>query len=383
MKRLLVLTLLVLVPAPSAALAHGCPLPCNGQTASLEESRLLFVQPSGPGGPVDVYDTATQGPAFSLPPGRASADGLGYYTAVARGRTTRLVHYYAPTGERIESWSLPGRWRLEGVSPTGRWLVLVRRSPLLTSVWVFDAGRGRPAHLLRLHGKFEVETISRDGKRLFLIEHLADRRYNVRQYDLSRERLIANPLRAAGVKIMAGYAWSGIGSPDGKWLLTLYLSTARNTAFVHSLDLERSRPACIELPSARGGFDLLKRYSLTLAPGGDTLFAANPALGVVAELDLAGSRVTRTTRFAASSAGSSDRAATLSTISRNGRTLYYSSGRDLWAYDAAYSRVRGPYRTHGRVVGVGYGGGDRQVFAVRKDGQMLAFDAATGRRVRS
>jgi hypothetical protein len=382
MKRLLLFVLLALVPTPSAALADGCPLPCSGQTASPEGSNLLFVQPSGPGGPLVVWDTASRAPAFSLPPGRASADGLGYYTAAVRGRATRVVHYYAPTAERMESWSVPGRWRLEGVSPTGRWLALVRRNGRLTSARIFDAGRGRLAHVLRLRGEFEIEAISRDGKRLFLIEHLEGRRYNVRQYDLSRERLVVHPLRAAGVKIMAGYAWSGVGSPDGKWLLTLYLSTARNTAFVHSLDLERSRPACIELPSGGGRFELLKRYSLTLAPNGERLYAANAALGVVAELDLTASRVKRTTRFTASAGGSADRVATLSTISRNGRTLYYSSGRDLWAYDAAYSRVRGPYRTHGRVIGVGYGAGDRELLVVRRDGQMLAFNAATGKRLR-
>ena len=73
--------------------------------------------------------------------------------------------------------------------------------------------------------------------------------------------------------------------------------------------------------------------------------------------------------------------ATLSTISRNGRTMYFSAGRDLWAYDAAYGVVRGPYETGGKVVGVGYGAGDERVFAVRKDGHMVAFRAANGERV--
>jgi hypothetical protein len=382
MKRLVLLAILAFVPSPAAALADGCPLPCSGQSSSPAGSKLLFVQPEGPGGPLVVYDTETGADQFALPPGRASADGLGYFTARVRPRGTRLTHYFAPTGERIETWFLPARWRLGGVSPTGRWLALFRRRAAITTIAVFDAGRGRTAHVLRLSGKFEVETVSRDGKRLFLIEHLPDRRYNVREYDLTRERLVADPLRAEGVKIMAGYAWSGIGSPDGKWLLTLYLSTARNTAFVHSLDLEHSRPACIALPSGRGAFDRLKRYSLTLAPRGVTLYAANPALGVVSELDLEANRVRRTRRFAPSQAGDDRRTAMLSTISRNGRTLYFSSGHDLWAYDTAFGLVRGPYRTGGEILGVGYGSGDRQLFAVRKDGAMLRYRAATGERLR-
>jgi len=235
---------------------------------------------------------------------------------------------------------------------------------------------------MQLRGAFEVETVSRDGKRLFFIQHLADKRYNVRQYDLSHERLVARPLRAAGVRIMAGYAWSGVASPDGRWLLTLYLSIQRKSAFVHSLNLRRSHPACVNLPSGRGSFAELKNYSLALSPDSRVLFAANPTLGVVAEVDLVGSRVFRVTRFGRSpSRTTAPRAATLSTISRNSRTLYFSAGRDLWAFDAAYGRVRGPYATGGEIVGVGYGANDRRLFAVRTDGRMLAFDAATGQRM--
>lgn len=382
MRRLLPLVLIALIPAPSTALADGCPLPCSGQSSSPAGSKLLFVQPAGPGGPLVVYDTRTRAPRFALPPGMASADGQGYFSARVTHRGTRLNQYYAPNGELMNAWLQPGRWTLGGVSPTGRWVALTRRRPATTTVRIFDVGRGRLAHVMQLKGAFEVETVSRDGKRLFLIQHLADKRYNVRQYDLSHERLVARPLRAAGVKIMAGYAWSGVASPDGRWLLTLYLSTQRKSAFVHSLNLRRSRPACVNLPSGRGSFAELKNYSLSLSPDSRVLFAANPTLGVVAEVDLAGSRVFRVTRFGRSPARTTaPRAATLSTISRNSRTLYFSAGHDLWAFDAAYGRVRGPYATGGEIVAVGYGANDRRLFAVRTDGRMLAFNAATGRRI--
>jgi hypothetical protein len=310
----------------------------------------------------------------------ASSNGQTYYSASSTRSTTFLKRFVVGTAFLENSWALSKRWQLQGVSPTGRWVALARREAGSTKLLVFDGLRGRRAHVMRLRGSFEVETISRDGKRMFLIEHLAGRAYNVRQYDLSRERLVANPLRAEGVKIMAGYAWSGVASPDGRWLMTLYLSTPDSLAFVHSLDLERSRPACIALPST-GGMDRLKRYSLTLAPDGKTLYAANPAVGAVARVDLKTSSVKRVTRFERSAPVAGTRAATLSTISRNGRTVYFSAGRDLWAYDAAYDVVRGPYATGGKIIGVGYGGDDRQVFAVREDGRMVAFRAATGKRL--
>ena len=46
-----------------------------------------------------------------------------------------------------------------------------------------------------------METVSRDGKRLFLIEHLPGTgapRYLVRLFDLSRDRLATKPLRGTG-----------------------------------------------------------------------------------------------------------------------------------------------------------------------------------------
>jgi hypothetical protein len=385
MRRLLPLVLLVLIPAPSAAHADGCPLPCSGQSSSPYGSKLLYVQPTGARGPLVVYDTKTRKVAFRLPAGIASADGQGYFAAYRDSRSggTMVNQYYAPDGELINTWLKPGRWTLEGVSPNGRLFALTRRSAGTTTVRIFDVGRyGKLAHVMKLDGNFEVETISGDGTKLFLIQHLEGKRYSVRQYDLSHERLVARPLRAAGVRLMAGYAWSGVASPDGHWLLTLYLSTARNTAFVHSLNLRKSFPACVNLPSGGGQFSKLKNYSLTLSPDSRVLFAANPTLGVLAEVDLLDSKVFRVTRFHRSLVKTNaPRAATLSTVSRNSRTVYFSAGRDLWAFDAAYGRVRGPYATGGEIVGVGYGASDRRIFAVRGDGRMLAFNAATGARM--
>jgi hypothetical protein len=61
--------------------------------------------------------------------------------------------------------------------------------------------------------------------------------------------------------------------------------------------------------------------------------------------------------------------------------LYFSGGRSLWAYDAAFGVVRGPYATGGRLSGYGFGLGDRRIHALRTDGRLLSFDAATGRRI--
>jgi hypothetical protein len=387
MRRLVLLAVLLLVPAGHAATGptNGCPVPCSGQVSSPADDRLLFVQPAGVPGPVAAYDTTTGKLRFLLPAGITAADGRLHFAAHA-GRVGTVVSRHAVRSGALEdSFLLDGRWRLAGVSPKGRYVALSRRSADRSRTWIeIRSASGKPAHSLALRGDFEVETVSRDGERLFLIEHLRGNgspRYLVRLFDLTRERLASAPLRGKGEpSVMAGLAWSGIGSPDGQWLLTLYLNTSRSVAFVHALDLVRSSPLCIFLPTG-DSFEELKGYGLTLSPNGKKLYAANAELGAVAEIDLATRKVVRTVRFAGRTAPAG--ALSLSgTISRNGRTLYFSGGRDLYAYDAAYGVVRGPYRTGGAIRGFGFGAGDKRVHALRADGRMLTFDAATGRAIR-
>jgi hypothetical protein len=359
--------------SPAGALGDGCPLPCSGQSSSPASAKYLYVQPEGAGGKLLAYDTATGKLAFGFPRGHASGDGFLFHTAAASGRDTALARWELGTGRALSAWTFPGRWKLAGVSPDGRWLALSRPR---TEIAIVDAVTTGVVHRLRLDGDFEVETVSVDGKRLFLIEHLDDGRYSVRLYDLRGEKLIASPLRAKGeAPVMAGLAWSGVASPDGRWLLTLYLNTQRDQAFVHALDLRRSAPLCIDLPSGAGQLERLKRYALKLSPDSRRLYAANPALGVVAEIDLSQRRVVERGRFARADSGAAPPRGATATISRDGRRLVFTGGRDLWAYDTSANRVRGPYRTGGALVGLGFGAGDRRVHALRADGRLLSFAA--------
>ena len=376
---LLFLPLLLLLPAQSA-IADGCPSPCSGQVSSPPNVKYLYVQPDGSRGEILAYNTVFGTVAFALPAGAASADGRRHVVAFPRRVNTKLTNFNLRNGYTEFVSYVAGRWRMAGVSPTGKWAALVASRPAQTRIAIVDAQSGRAVHRANLAGRFEVETISRDGTRLFLIQHLPDGQYLVRLYDLRLGRLKTQALKASGEGApMVGLAWSGVGSPNGRWLLTLYLNTHHNHAFVHALNLEKGEPACVDLPSGNGRMAALKRYTLTLSPNGRTLFAANPALGVVASIDLRTLRVTRVARFTPSPAGRPTRELSAGTISRNGRTLYFSAGDGLWAYDAAYGLVRGPYRTGGQIVGFGYGPGDRTIHALRTDGKMLRFDAATGR----
>lgn len=377
MKTLIALVIAAAALVPGRAAADGCPLPCSGPSASPPDAKLLFAQPLGETGPLQAYDTRTGRLRFTLPAGRASADGSAFVAAWPTRLGTRLRWFATATGTPLHAASVAGRYGLGAVSPDGRFAALVAPSARRTTLLLVER-RGRPLHRVTLPGRVEVEAVSRNGRRLFLIEHVDDHRYRVRTLDL--RSLDARAVRKRGqLAPMSGYAWTAVASADGRWLLTLYVDTMRRSAFVHALDLVRARPLCIAVPS-RGTQPALQRYALKLSPDGRTLFAANPALGAVTEVDLDRLRVTEVTRFRPPRiADPPSRRGATATISRDGGTLYFTAGRSLLALDRERRAVRGPYRTWRRVVGLGFGERDRRIHVLRGDGRLVAFDAASGR----
>jgi WD40 repeat protein len=376
--------------APSAPAQAGAP-------PAAWPSELFFVRPEGAASSLVAYDMADGSQRFSLPAGMLSADRKHFYAAEADGSKTGLRSFDPATGGELSRFTLDGAWALSGVSPTGRWLALTRiasasekqawieANQWKTDVQIVDAQSGQTAHLLSLDGNFEVETIS--GKSLFLIQHLPavnPDHYLIRLYDLSAEALIADPLRSKGSdEVMAGLAWEGVASPDGLWLLTLYLSTRRDVAFVHTLDLLNKYPVCIDLPSGGGDFDQLKYYSLTLSPDGQKVYATNAVLGAVAEVDLTQRQVTRTIFFdpdrSAPEASYDPQAPTArSAISRDGQRLYFTSGREVWVYDTRAGTVSGPYVVNTPVLGLGVSGDGKRLYVASAGQPLRVFDTASG-----
>jgi cytochrome c2 len=371
-------------PASQAPLA-GLPK-TNGKSAE-----LFLIRAQGAKGPLVAFDMAGQVERFRLPAGMLAADRSHYYAAVASKNSTLLEVFNPQTSQLEAKWTLTGRWSLSGVSPTGRWLALTHLpaetanpKAIKTEIQIIDSTSGEVAHSLDLDGNFEVETISASGDALFLIQHLPavnPTQYLIRLYDLSAEHLQPDPLRAktATDKVMTGLAWGGVASADGRWLLTLYLNTSHQVAFVHALNLVDKFPVCIDLPSGAGEFEQLKYYTLTLDPAGWKVYAANAALGLVAEINLNEFRVTRQVKFAASPvplwAGDAnpDVPTNYSVLSPDGSTLYFSSGWDVWGYDIKAGKVNGPYLGETQVKGLGLSA-DGQHLYVATDRQPLIVE---------
>jgi len=342
------------------------------------------VRPSGTIGPLRAYDLATGRQRFSIEPGMLSADGSRFFGASVAGRRTTIARFDTRSGGLVGTWPAFGQWWLGGISPNGRWIVLAASKPGkgMTRLAVVSTDRHRVVRTLPLRGWWEIETVSNDGRRLFLIQH-RQTSYVVRVYDVAR-----GALRPGSVRIknespqMVGSAWGSVASPDGRWLLTLYIQNVGDSAFVHALDLNRAIARCLDLPTAEGAdFAALTQYVFVLSRDAKTLFAANPVLGIVARIDLSTGRTLGATRFRSAAASGQPASAAVGAISHDGRTIYFSTGSPIWAYDSAYERVRGPY-VAGRVAGMGFSPDDRRLYVVRAAGSVTTLDAARGAALR-
>ena len=64
-------------------------------------------------------------------------------------------------------------------------------------------------------------------------------------------------------------------------------------------------------------------------------------------------------------------------ISPDGRTVYFTGGRGVLAYDTVARAVRAPYEV-GAVGGIGVDPSGRTVLVVKGDGSTVRLDAKTG-----
>lgn len=356
MKRLA--ALLVLVP-----LAAACGATVDASAPAPPTTAAVFLaRTAGATGPLTGYD-ARLGRQFQLPGGLRAADGASYFAV----RDRKLLRYDPLTGRKTRTYDLNGDWSLAGVSATGAWVALTRPG---TEILVLDAKRGKVTHELALSGRFAVETISAAGDFLFLQQNFVDGSYAVRGYDLAANQMRPGSLATKGeTLLMQGLASQTVASPDGRWLLTLYVNTKSNTAFVHALNLVDRVPLCINLPPCKEcDTEDLTRWALALGPDGRTLFAANPAAGRIAEIHLPSSRVIAESSFKPSRGGESHAA-----VSPDGSQLLFTNGGTVWSYDTRRGLAKALLTERG-VADLGFSTDGGKLFLARKGATPLALE---------
>jgi hypothetical protein len=375
MKRLLPLALLSLLIVPAHASGDGCPPEtCGIQSTAVPGSPVLALHPLGG---LAVYDVRTGHQRFRAGYGLQSADGRVFYTAANSRRATVVRRRSLLTGAVEAHWRLAPRLGLGAVSADGRYVALfdARSSRHRTGFLLLDTGLGK-RRPIALPGRFQAEAVSRDGRRLFVIQYL-QHGYRVRLYDLARGALQPGELRPRDEdEPMRGFPSYAIGAPDGRWLLTLYIKPQDHESFVHALDLRRAVAYCIDLPG-HGSANKLAKYALSLSPDSRTLVAANPVLGLLAAIDLRTLELAPTIHFPGSPEnGNYVNAA----FSPRGDLVYFGGLHGLRAYDVRARRVRGPY-VIGRIGGFAFTPDGRKLMVIRAGGGVLWLDAATGKRV--
>jgi dipeptidyl aminopeptidase/acylaminoacyl peptidase len=340
---------------------------------------LMLVQPDGVMGPGMLYNIGNGRQTATFPPGRLSADKQ-HYVATSWQDISTLVEIFNPEqGEAVGNFNLDGRWQLGGLSPDGRWLAFVaddkaeQTDGWQTDIAVVSQADGSITNRLQLDGRFEVDAINNEGTGLFLIQYVPPdqpEQYVVRFYDLRLEALHPDPLRdkRSSDEVMTGFAWGTVADNQGHWWHTLYVSTQRNKAFIHALNLQDHLfTICIDLPSGEGDFDTLQQYALALSPNGQTIYATNPALGLVAEVSLETFEVVQQVTFDRVTE-KTDATMFSSILSTDGSRLFFTNGRQVWAYDTAAKVVTQPYLLESAAPVQG--------MAVSEDGERLVVAAA-------
>lgn len=374
MKRLLLLALPTLLLAPAHAAGDGCPPEtCGVQSTALPGSPVVALRPMGA---YAVYDVVTGDQRFSLPFATPSADGRVVWVTRNPRRATVLLRFDARTGRRTGAWTLAGRnLGVGGVSADGRRVALVGPAPSRRSALVvFDAATGR-AQRVALRGNFQPEAVSRDGRRLFLIQYVRAG-YRVRLYDVAR-RAAAGPAQATQ-RGRADDRLSGVRDRRGGRPLAAdaVRKPRQHESFVHALDLRRGVAYCLDLPG-RGTSQDLGEWALALGLGGRTLYAANGALGLATRIDLGALEAARPIRFVAPLGADQY---VNSVMSPRGDLVYFGGLHGLWAWDLRANRVRGPYRPD-HIGGIAFTPDGRRLTVITPGGRALWLDAATGRRI--
>lgn len=241
-----------------------------------------------------------------------AAPGSGF-RYVARGAGSRtVVQQLTRTGRVRSSVEVHGHYGIPGVDYTGSTtglsadgytLVLAElpgpRTQRTTRLVVLGAARLAVRARIVLRGWYTVDAISPTGHWLYLIHYSSGNlnNYEVRAYDLVKQRLLAAPIvdpRDHGEK-MTGFALARATSADGRWDYTLYTRPS-GVPFIHALDTVALRAVCIDLPSLAQA-DLSNAH-LSLGPGGSVLRIQDNGISQ-ATVDTATYAVTPTTRLLA------------------------------------------------------------------------------------
>jgi len=402
---------------PSAATAPSTTTPAPTTLASVSASSaipnraiLLVARPGIDGWTIVEAGTGGGylGPDLVVPVGVPRPGWSRIVSASIAGDLTVVRDAVNQPGFAGPQLSLEGRWKLPtigdsgvpvGVSPDGSTIVLEaaeRAANAATTRFavVEHTFQGAPSTVgdadlrlvatVELRGRFAYDTLSSDGRILYVVEHLdeaAGGHYQVRAVDLPsgvlRDAVIVD--KANPDEWMAGSPIAQVRRTDGV-VMTLY--DGPEHPFVHALQSSEAWALCIDLPMAAGGDRT--GWGLAAAADGRTVYAANGDSAVVLELDPTEFAVRRTVTLSKSASGPF-------TLAKFGHSDVGPVGRRVVALPDGLGLLVGrrdgvtvlngkdlqelwTVPTGGPVESIGVTPDGSLAFALTRDGRIVAFD---------
>ena len=404
-------------PGASAGDAGPARTPAGSHSGNrLPEAWLLVGRRGEPD--LHVVAAANGEVMFDLPAGspRSISTWDRVVTATTNGAATTVRDAASDGGAGGPELRIDGRWRLPTVGldpiPAGRSL---DGSTIVLVEGAYDPSAGmsrfavvehhdadtvataadaplRLARIVTLKGAFEYDTLSPDGRILYVVEHLdgkAGGHYQVRAIDVStgvmRDGVVFD--KAKPDERMAGSPIAQLRQADGV-VLTLYRGPEH--PFIHALSSREAWAVCIDLPAggaddAAAGLD----WGLTASADGSAVFAANASIGLAVEVDPVGLAVRRTASIGSTAAativlakfghGELGPVGRRLVVSPDG-TLLFAAGTNGITVIGIKDLVTVRQDLAGSAVdslGITPDGGT--TFALLRDGTIVARDAVTGR----
>ena len=336
---------------------------------------------------VSVIDSRSHTADRRLPMGVPTSDWRHLYSVAS----TSLVDTDPQTGATLGTMPLGGAYRLPaatangvpgGLAPNGMWLVVESIDSSQSHMLIVNTTTSTVRRKIDLDGYFQFDAISNDGDRLYLIQHLNGREYYVRLYDVIGGRLDENIVvdKSDGNQAMVGTRLSGIATPDGHMLFSMYVRE-HESPFIHALSLDGPFAFCLDLPGdgyADSAAEL--RWSLAITGDGSRIYAANPATGVVAVISTGANSVPSVLRIARFESAISSNAkvsgANAAVVSRDGKTLVVGGASGLTWIDTSSLQVRAHAHTGWHVSSVGLSPNGQNLYAVGDDGRIAEISMA-------
>ena len=391
--RAMVLALSAVLVVAGCGKAAVSPVPDSGQY------RLYEAATTRSASMVAVINSRSHAVERRLPLGVTSADWRHLY--IAMGST--LTDINPNSGATLHTLRLPGDYHLPfatmtgvpgGLSQNGRWLVVQafddtpEGPPKASHLLVIDTSYAKAPVRIDLPGAFEFDAISNDGRRVFLIEVVSASSYRVRFYELGvglNPNIVVD--KSDGTEAMTGLRVSGVPSPDGQWLFSLYVRE-HDSPFIHALNLDNAFALCIDLP---GSGAASSDWSLAMSADGTRLFAASGVLGKVSEISNrpnGGPTLVRTAKLSTATASTSwfikDVEAKeigwgASTLSPDGRTLVTTGATGIVWIDTSTLQTRRTELSTWRVTGLALSPDGKTLYAVSEGGMIgeLSMDGGT------